>query len=283
MALEMRAGRGPIYMDTSALKEEDAAIIKPKLGWQYINYNRLVELGIDFFKQKTEWIPQPLMSYGGLVADLNGATRVPGLYAAGRCRSIDPGVYTGGFALASTATTGKIAGEAMVDYIQELPLCELDAGEVASLKEKLYAPLDSGGVSPKEVLRTIQTIVYPYEVSIIKSESSLKNALHKLETLQEEVIPLMGAADPHYLMKLKEVEAISFITEWFIKTSLMRTESRCGHFREDYPKRDENWLKWIVIGLEDGEAKARPVDVPIEKYKHPIERYYQDNFKFISN
>ena len=281
MALEMRAGRGPCYMDTSALKPEDAAVVKPKLGWQYINYNRLKDdCGIDFFEQKTEWMPQPLMSYGGLVADLKGATRVPGLYAAGRCRSIDPGVYTGGFALASTATSGKIAGESMVDYVQELPLVELNQAEVEQLKGKLYAPLNGTGVPAKEVLRCIQNIVYPYEVSIIKSDGALQNALHKMETLKAELLPQMGAPDAHYLMKLKEVEAIAFITEWYIKASLMRTESRCGHYREDYPDHDDNWLKWIVIGLEDGVAEAHTVDVPIETYKHPIERYYQDNFKF---
>ncbi len=281
MALEMRAGRGPCYMDTSALKPEDTAVVKPKMGWQYINYHRLVDLGIDFFKQKTEWMPQPLMSYGGLVADLNGATRVPGLYAAGRCRSIDPGVYTGGFALASTATGGKIAGEAMVDYIEGINLVDFDENEVAELKTNLYAPLGSPGIACKEVLRCIQNIVYPYEVSIIKSEKPLNNALHKLETLKTELLPQMGAPDAHYLMKLKEVEAIAFITEWYLKASQMRTESRCGHYREDYPDHDDNWLKWIVIGLENGEPVAHTVDVPIETYKHPIERYYQDNFKFV--
>ncbi len=280
MALEMRAGRGPCYMDTSGLKPEDAAVVKPKLGWQYINYNRLVDLGIDFFKQKTEWMPQPLMSYGGLVADLSGATRVPGLYAAGRCRSIDPGVYTGGFALASTASGGKIAGEAMVDYIQGVSFVDLNVEEVGRLKERLYAPLNGTGIAAKEVLRCIQNIVYPYEVSIIKSEKSLQNALHKIETLKAELLPHMGASDAHYLMKLKEVEAIAFITEWYIKASLMRTESRCGHYREDYPDHDDNWLKWIVIGQEDDFTLMHTVDVPIERYKHPIEKYYQDNFKF---
>lgn len=280
MAMEMRAGRGPIYMDTSGLKPEDTAVVKPKLGWQYINYNRLVELGIDFFKQKTEWIPQPLMSYGGLVADLKGATRVPGLYAAGRCRSIDPGVYTGGFALASTASSGKIAGEAMVEYIQGTSLVNLDIEEVQKLKEKLYAPLNGTGIAAKEVLRCIQNIVYPYEVSIIKSDKALQNALHKIETLKMELLPQMGASDAHYLMKLKEVEAIAFITEWYIKASLMRTESRCGHYREDYPDHNDDWLKWILIGLEDGVTLMHTVDVPIKQYKHPIVRYYQDNFKF---
>lgn len=281
MALEMRAGRGPIYMDTSGLSKEDGAVFKPKIGWQKINYSRLVDdVGIDFFSEKTEWIPQVLMSYGGIVANLDGATRVKGLYAAGRCRSIDPGVYTGGFALASTATTGKIAGEAIIKYIDEISHTEFDAEVVSAMKEKIYQPLSVNGISAKEVLRAIQTIIYPYDVSIIKSDRSLRNALHKLETLRDELMPMMGAQDPHYLMKLKEVEAIAFITEWVIKASLIRKESRCGHYREDYPNHRDGWLKWIVIGLEDGTEKIHMEDVPIAKYKHGIERYYQDHFDF---
>jgi len=168
-----------------------------------------------------------------------------------------------------------------VDYIAGLSAVELDEADVAILKEKLYAPLNKPGIPCKEVLRCIQNIVYPYEVSIIKSEEPLKNALHKIETLKAELLPQMGAPDAHYLMKLKEVEAIAFITEWYIKASLMRTESRCGHYREDYPDHDDNWLKWIVIGEEGGSAVAHTEEVPIEKYKHKIERYYQDNFKFL--
>ncbi len=115
-------------------------------------------------RKKPSGCPNCWLCYGGLVADLNGATRVPGLYAAGRCRSVDPGVYTGGFALASTATSGKIAGAAMVDYIKDLPSVELNENEINGLKEKLYAPLKGTGIAPKEVLRAIQGIVYPYEV-----------------------------------------------------------------------------------------------------------------------
>jgi len=284
MALEMRAGRGPIYFTTDKLREEDAPVYLPKLGWQKINYERLKnDLGIDFFKSKTEWMPQPLMSYGGICADLKGATCVPGLFAAGRCRSIDPGVYTGGFSLSSTAVTGHIAGEAMVDYIHDnhVELEELDEAVVTEFQTGIYEPLGGTGIPYKEVLRAIQGIVFPYEVSIIKSDKSLRNALHKIETLKEEVLGRMGASDPHYLMKLKETECVAFTAEMYIRASLMRTESRAGHFREDYPDHSEDWLKWIVIRAdENNEAQLRTENVPIERYKFPVERYYQDQFQF---
>ena len=41
----------------------------------------------------------------------------------------------------------------------------------------------------------------------------------------------------------------------------MRTESRGGHYREDFPERDdENWLKNIVIKNDNGEIQYQNVD-----------------------
>ena len=283
MAMEMRAGRGPVYLDTSGVREGAEAITIPKQGWQYINYHRLQDdCNIDFFKQKTEWMPQPLCTYAGISADLEGATNVPGLYAAGRCRSIDPGVYTGGFALMTTAVTGQIAGEAMVEYIKDKKIEEFDNSFVEAEKEKLFAPLHNNGIDSKPVMTAVQRIAYAYDVCLVKSEKSLKNALHQILSLKEELVPQMGAADPHYLLKLKETEASVFITELYIRASLERKESRAGHFREDYPDHVDGWLKWIEGELVDGEVKLSHVPVPIDTYKHKIERYYQDNFDYIN-
>lgn len=283
MCMEMRAGRGPIYLDMSGLQPGKEAVVLPKMGWQLINYNRLKDdCGFDFFKEKSEWMPQPLCVYAGLLTDINGATKVPGLYAAGRCRSIDPGVYTGGFALMTTAVTGQIAGEVITEYIKGIELEELDETQVEEYKEKIYAPTKRPGINSKEVLRAVQRIAYAYDVCLVKSEKSLKNALHQIETLKKELVPNMAAEDHHYLLKLKETEATVFITEWYIRASLERKESRAGHFREDYPDHDDKWLKWLILGHdEDGNPAFRTEDVPIERYEIPLENYYQDNFKYI--
>ena len=63
-----------------------------------------------------------------------------------------------------------------------------------------------------DVLRKIQEVLFPYEVSIIKSERSLSEALEKLQTIQSDLLPQMKAADPHYLLKLIEVQGIAFIS-----------------------------------------------------------------------
>jgi succinate dehydrogenase/fumarate reductase flavoprotein subunit len=226
-------------------------------------------------------MPQLIGSFGGLVADIEGRTSVPGLFVAGRGRSIDPGVYIGGFALATTAASGYITGEAAAEYANSREHVPIEEDKVHQFRSRLYAPLGKHGVPPKKVLREIQEILFPYDVCILKNEKSLKQALRRIEGLKNESLPEMGAADPHFLLKLKEVEGICFVAEMYLRASLMRTESRAGHYREDYPGRDDrNWLKWIVVRQEKGELKLRTESVPFDRYRFKPTRYYMDNFEF---
>ena len=92
----------------------------PTGGWMKLNDTKLKELGIDFFKSKTEWMPQVLTSFGGTVADKDGWSGVPGLFVAGRARSVTPGVYMGGWDTCKTTTTGYIAGNSAGQYVSGL-------------------------------------------------------------------------------------------------------------------------------------------------------------------
>ena len=281
MAVEAKEGRGPIYFDTSPIRSEDVEMVKPQTGWQMLNYQKLVDIGMDFFKDRIEWMPQLLATCGGLIADLEGRTAVPGLFVTGCARAIEPGLCIGGLHLCLTAVTGHITGGIAAEYAKSISPVGIDEDEVVKLKEQLYAPMGKTGVTPKSVLRQIQETVFPYEVCIIKNEKSLKDALNKFERIKNESLPQMVAADAHYLMKLTEVRAIAFLTELYLRASLLRTETRAGHYREDYPQRDdENWLKWIVISQSDDKLSMRTQPVPFERYKFRPERYYMDNFTF---
>jgi succinate dehydrogenase / fumarate reductase, flavoprotein subunit len=57
-------------------------------------------------------------------------------------------------------------------------------------------------------------------------------------------------------------------------SALNRTESRGGHARDDYAKRDDvNWLKHTLIWPEDGKFRIGYKPVVITKYQ-PKERVY---------
>ena len=83
---------------------------------------------------------------------------------------------------------------------------------------------------------------------IIKEKQRLESALNKIEDFKQEHQKKMCATDFHELIKLIEVNNMTLGAELFLKSSLIRTESRRDHYREDYPERDdENWLKWICV------------------------------------
>ena len=108
----------------------------------------------------------------------------------------------------------------------------------------------------------------------------------KGEALQVAIVPdgyfrlSLPQGDAHYLLRLEEVRNMTLIAELILRASLMRTESRASHFREDYPVRnDTDWMKWIVVGKKGGKINLRTEPVPLEKYRFKPSRFYMDHFK----
>ena len=61
-------------------------------------------------------------------------------------------------------------------------------------------------------------------------------------------MPMLRAADMHELRLAHETANMILTAEMKLKASIMRTESRCSHYRLDYPEMDnKNWRAWINI------------------------------------
>ena len=281
MIMEAREGRGPFYMDCRGIKEEDRELVTPTHGWMALNHQKLKKIGMDLLEQKTEWVPSMRQLKGGIVADTEGRTNVPGLFATGRARTYAPTTYLNGSSLCMTAVTGSITGEVAGEYSASHKTSDIDLTEVENLKRDLFSPLNRTGIPPKQILKEVQKTVFPAEVGMLKNEKNLKKALVRMEEIQNVLVPKMCAPDPHYLMKLVEVKGITFLTELFLRASIMRKETRGGHFREDYPKRDDkNWLGWIHVSCKGEERTLRKVPIPVDQYPIKPTRFYTDNFNF---
>jgi succinate dehydrogenase / fumarate reductase, flavoprotein subunit len=285
MALEAQEGRGPFYLDCTAMSPENRELVTPKgHGWMELNYLRLRDMGMSFFEDKLEWIAQMRLSVMGIAADAQGKTNVPGLFVTGRARATDPTVYIGGLSLCLCAATGCATGEAAGPYAASQKNRAPYQGEIAEKKKELYAQVGGKGIPPKEVLREIQSTVFPLDISILKHADSLKRASQKLDRLEAETVPLMAAADAHYLMKLMEVRSILLMSQLYVQASIVRTESRAGHYRADYPERDDTkWLGQIMVSLDRGRFNLRFEPLPMERYSIKPTRYYSDNFTFPRN
>lgn len=279
MVEEYLAGRAPIYFDASQMTPENVALLTPTAGWIGLNYTRLKEMGMDFFKDAIEWMPQVDYAVGGMDTDIHGQTCLPGVYAAGRARNLEPGVYLGGWAVSGTATTGSIAGEQAGQYAASLDYqVEPSVTQVAELKARILEPLGKTGIPYKEVLNEFRKIIAPYDVSILKTSAGLNRALRRFEHIKTEWLPRISAESPHFLMKRNEIYGVADFTELYLQASLLRTESRGSHYRADYPERNADCLGWYLASWQKQSLHWSFRSLPLASYPIQPTKYYMDNF-----
>ena len=177
---------------------------------------------------------------------------IKGLYAAGDALGsyMSGGIYTQiGSSLAGSAVQGAIAGEASAKYSKSIKMPKISNKKIAKIKKEILAPLKKeAGYSPAWVTQTLQGIMIPNFVLYIKKENMLKGALAYVEELEESHLPHLKAKDFHELRLAHETVNMIISAKMKLKASLLRKESRCSHFRLDYPKVDnKNWQAWINI------------------------------------
>ena len=204
------------------MKPEDVETMRPRAGWMGLNDKKLRELGIDFFGQELEWMPQVRHTYGGIVADLDGSTAIKGLYAAGLARNPDPGVYMGGWATCITATTGYSTGEAAAQFVQGHDAVAFDEAYAASRLEAFTGYLGKDGIAPKDVISDMREVMSAPDIALMKTGKGLSRGLDRVEEIRAEVLPHLGARDPHELAKLFEATSTVLLTELCLNAALMR-------------------------------------------------------------
>ncbi len=177
---------------------------------------------------------------------------IPGLYAAGDSLGsyMAGAIYTQvGSSLAGSAVQGAIAAEAAAEYCKNTEAATISTSQINRIEEEILAPLKrEAGYSPAWVTQTLQSVMIPNFVLYIKKENMLKAALSYVEELRDHHMPLLRASDMHELRLAHETRNMITTAEMKLKASLMRKESRCSHYRLDYPDVDNtNWEAWINI------------------------------------
>lgn len=195
-------------------------------------------------------------SEGLVPIDINGLTTIPGLYAAGDALGsyMSGGIYTQiGGSSASSCIQGTFSGEAAAKASKTLDIINVSAEKLTKIETEILAPLKrETGYSPAWVTQVFQGIMIPNFVLYIKKERMMQAALAYVEELKEHHVPMLMADDLHKLRLAHETENMIVTAEMKLKASLMRTESRCSHFRLDYPDIDrKNWEAWINIHKDE--------------------------------
>ena len=181
-----------------------------------------------------------------------GESNIPGLYAAGDALGshMAGGIYTQvGSSLAGSAVQGAIVSEAAAEYVKGVSLQAISSSQLSTVKKEILAPLKrDAGYGPAWVTQTLQGIMIPNFILYIKKENLLNAALAYIEELRDHHSPMLRAANLHELRLAHETSNMIVNAEMKLRASLMRTESRCSHYRLDYPDVDyKNWQAWINI------------------------------------
>ncbi|MDO6456301.1 FAD-binding protein [Celeribacter halophilus] len=180
------------------------------------------------------------------------ASNIAGLYAAGDALGshMAGGIYTQvGSSLAGSAVQGAIAGEAAAEYADTVETPVIRDERLGEITDEILAPLRrEAGYGPAWVTQTLQGIIIPNFVLYIKKGTMMQAALAYVEELRDHHAPMLRAANMHELRLAHETRNMILSAEMKLRASLMRTESRCSHYRLDYPEvDDENWRAWINI------------------------------------
>ena len=202
-------------------------------------------------------------------ADGKCSSNIPGLYAAGDALGsmMCGALYSlGGGSTSGSAVQGAVAAESAAAYAENVKQQQIKDSDLKNVKEEIFASRSRDkGYNPAWVTQVLQGIMIPYYVLYVKKENRLKAALTNIEFLREHFADSLIAGDAHELRLAHETRNMLLNAEMKLRTSLLRTESRGNHYREDYPARDDkNWLAWIKIKNENDEMKLTKVAVPKE-------------------
>jgi fumarate reductase flavoprotein subunit len=240
--------------------------------------------GLDPVK---ELIPvRPVVHYmmGGVHTDINGATPLQGLFAAGEvaCVSINGANRLGSNSLTECLVFGARAGRAAAAYAAEQ---QEPSGHILAQAMDEQRRLEtqflrkSGGHERIATLREAMQKTTEESASIYRTGMALLAAAETLHKLQERFQDV--ALDDHSqtfnteLVAALELSCMLDVAETIVQSALHRTESRGAHQRSDFPKRDdEKFLAHsLVFQQEDGSPRIDYLPVTITRWP-PAERVY---------
>ncbi|HTS41722.1 MAG TPA: FAD-binding protein [Xanthobacteraceae bacterium] len=263
MALENKNGNAPLYLDMSAIPEHlRDYFIQSKVKWMDYFFRKLGdEAKTDMFG-KTPYYALNQMTKMAIRTGPDCRSDVPGLLAAGLAQAGCANHFAG-FHIGLCVGNGWIAGRSAIQDLDTLSPPKLDPAEVGAMHAQSTQPLNASAEAESDrILRDLQTVMFAYDVGILKRADRLQRAFDRVKALDDEFKSL-AAPHTHELVRLKETEAMLLAARFILGASLYRTESRLSHFREDFEARDdENWLVWVDMANSAGNPSFNKTPVP---------------------
>ena len=284
---EIREGRGIegknyVYLDMTHLGSE---VLDKKLP-DITEFVRTY-LGIDPLTHPVPIQPTAHYAMGGIPTDVDGRvvideknTPLPGLYAAGEvaCVSVHGANRLGTNSLVDILVFGRRGGRHALKFIQENDWVPLPTHADEPARALVSQVLNSTGKERAADIRDVLQDEMMDKASVFRDAQGLTAMREKLRELRERYRQVKcedrGARYNTELLEVIELGCLLDVADVLVESALARQESRGGHYREDFPKRDDaNWLKHTLAYQTPKGIEFKFKPVTITKFQ-PMERKY---------
>jgi len=284
---EVKEGRGSphggAFLDIAWIKAKipnSAEHIKKKLPSMYHQFKQLAD--IDITEVPMEVGPTTHYVMGGIHVDGDTQmTDVPGLFAAGECAAGLHGANRlGGNSLSDLLVFGKRAGEYAAIFAKANAQGAVNQAEVAAAERRALEPFArEGSENPYAVQHALQDTMQDL-VGIVRQESEMVQALGQIEQLKQRAERAVVTGHREYnngWHTAIDLQNLLTVSEIIALSALERKESRGGHFRDDYPGKDENFATFNIMARKDASGGVQISRAPLRPLPEELKRVIEEN------
>jgi len=212
--------------------------------------------GLDLSQKPAPVYPAAHYMMGGVLTDLWGRTTIPGLFAAGEvaCAGVHGANRLASNSLLEGLVYGARVAKAMVE--EAVPL----KAAVRPLTQEPWQTLTED-CSPEDSLQALQTVAHNY-IGVVRSSTGLLSARERLEQIPVPSRKPKAAC---------EVENLLMNARLIASSALLRHESRGGHYREDFPEKDDLLWHCHTTAAYDSQARVALFGQLPLGFSHPSE------------
>ncbi|GLB65680.1 succinate dehydrogenase flavoprotein subunit [Arthrobacter mangrovi] len=287
MANEVREGRGCgpnkdyVLLDLTHL---EPAHIDAKLP-DITEFARTY-LGVEPYTEPVPVFPTAHYAMGGIPTNIKAEvlqdndTVVPGLYAAGEvaCVSVHGSNRLGTNSLLDINVFGKRAGIAAAEYAKSADFVEVPESADRFTIDLVEGVRAANGTERVAQLRKELQDTMDANVQVFRTEETLNETLNVIASLRERYknisvqdkgrrfnLDLLEAVELGFLLDMAQVMTVA---------ALHRQESRGGHFREDFPDRDDvNFMKHSMAYKDETAETEHVAGIRLETKPVVFTRY----------
>jgi succinate dehydrogenase / fumarate reductase flavoprotein subunit len=281
---EIRDGRG-FKHETGVdcmkldLRHIGDAVIREKLG--AIREISIKFSGIDPSQEPIDIRPVCHYMMGGIHTNIDGATELKGVWAAGEaaCNSVHGANRLGANSTSECIVWGKITGKIAAEYALNSNHTSQFPHHLVALEEKrIYDGIfrGQGDYNPYEVRQELTDIMND-KAYVYKTETDLVEGLKRLREIRARTWKHVDDKAKEYntnFSNVMELDSMFRVAEVVLLGAINRRESRGSHSRIDYPNRDDaNFLHHTLAYYDPKEPIMKKHPVTITRYQ-PVERKY---------